>query len=148
MAQRDMLLWQHLKVLETVQSCCGMRPAYPCCPWHWVCEEIADGLQAMALQCVERLVVDSRKELSIGRLAVAAADSERPRLLLSWHKLVAEALPFCSEHLVGLSTSDGCRVAVKLSPVHPCVGDAYAVAVLFLIAERAAVQAVVPLHYS
>ena len=89
----------------------------------------------MCLYLVEALVVERGQELGVSRRAVRVDDAQRPLLLLSWCKTVAERCPLHPQTGVGQRTGDAGLMAVHLAVLHPAVGEQQTVTVLLLIRQ-------------
>ena len=100
----------------------------------------------MGGQSIERLVIESSHELSIGRLRVRSCYLQRPTLVLPWSELIAEAGPRHIEMLVGLWTKNPGSMRIQMTMMHPSIGDGDAIAIFRLIVEGVVVERVVTLQ--
>ena len=97
----------------------------------------------MLYYSIERLVIEHRHKLCLGRSAVRILQAENPLLLLSWHELVAERGPLHLQFLGRQYAPDASAVLIQLVILYPCYGVCNAIAVFLLILECACHYAVV-----
>ena len=134
-------LERHLAIYSYV---CGVTRR-PRCERHTVIKRHGQ-TPPVAAQRVERLVVEGRHELCVGRRSVGAAHAERPFLFLSRGEPVAEGSPLHHKPRVLLRAGQRHGMAVKPAVLHPRIVEQHTVAILRLVGKLARVQLVAKCH--
>ena len=84
---------------------------------------------------IEALVVERGHQLGIDGLTLCIAHREGPLLLLSWFQAVTESGPFQSEMLIRQGSTDGGRMGIALTILHPGEVEQQSVAVTLLVGD-------------